>query len=122
MNTLSDPFDESAPTSRQRTYRFNGGPYTWGEIFSALERITGYPYEVTYIPVERALEKETHAKEIGDVDLELEASHQLIQGREGTLLPQPWDNGRFPSVKPKGLEEVLKQAFEDPNMREFLGL
>ncbi|OCL14880.1 NAD(P)-binding protein [Glonium stellatum] len=122
MHTLSDPFDESIPTSRQRTYRFNGGPYTWSQIFSTLEKITGHPYDVTYVPVEQVLEKEARAKEIGDVDLELEASHQLIQGREGTLLPQPWDNGRFPNVKPKGLEEALKQAFGNPGMREFLGL
>jgi hypothetical protein len=120
--TLIDPFDSTVASSRQRTYRFHGGPYTWKGIFDSLEKIRGRKYDVTYVPVEQAIDKEKKAKELGDVDLELEASHQLIQGRDGTLLPPPADNDRFPEVHPRGLEEVLRDALEDPTMRGFLGL
>jgi hypothetical protein len=77
---------------------------------------------VTYIPVDQALELEQKGKETGDVELELKASHQLVQGREGTLLPLPADNAKFPDVKPKGLEEALKAVFNDPEKRGWLGL
>jgi hypothetical protein len=120
--TFLDPFDASSASSRQRTYRFHGGPYTWREIFDTLRRITGYSYDVTYLPVDQALELEKVGKETGDVELELKASHQLVQGREGTLLPLPADNTKFPQVKPKGLEQALKAVFDDPDQRSWLGL
>jgi hypothetical protein len=110
--TLLDPFDESSVQARQRTYRFNGGPYTWPQILAGLEKATGTKYQITYLPVEKAAEREKLAKETGDVDLELEASHQLVQGREGTLLPLPHDNDRFPEVKLISLEESLKGALK----------
>jgi hypothetical protein len=60
------------------------------------------------------LRLEKKGKDTGDVELELKASHQLVQGREGTLLPLPADNDKFPQVKPTGLEEALKAVFTDP--------
>jgi hypothetical protein len=121
VQTLLDPFDGAQAGSRQRSYRFNGGPYTWKEIFAVLHRITGFEYEVTYIPVEEALETERKGKETGDIELELKASHQLIQGREGTLLPGPFDNEKFPAVKPKGLEETLKRVFDNALEEKGIG-
>jgi hypothetical protein len=56
------------------------------------------------------------------VELELKASHQLVQGREGTLLPLPADNDQFLQVNPKGLEEALKAVFNDPKKNVWLGL
>jgi hypothetical protein len=120
--TFLDPFDSSSASSRQRTYRFHGGPYTWREIFDTLLHVTGYKYDVTYVPVEQALELEKRGKETGDIELELKASHQLVQGREGTLLPLPADNAKFPQVKPNDLEKALKIVFSDPKKRSWLGL
>jgi hypothetical protein len=120
--TLLDSFDPSVASSRQRTYRFHGGPYQWREIFETLKHITGYKYKVDYLPVDQALALEKEGKETGDVELELKASHQLIQGREGTLLPLPADNKRFPQVKTKELEDALRAVYSDPEKRVWLGL
>ncbi|KAM0254973.1 hypothetical protein ACHAQJ_006201 [Trichoderma viride] len=95
VETLRHPFS-TAENGHRRTYRFHGSSPTWKEIFDKLETITGHKYEVTYHDVETAVEKEARAKRLGDVELELEASHQLIQGRGGTLLPEPFDNDLFP--------------------------
>jgi hypothetical protein len=119
---LLDPFEPASAASSQRTYRFNGGTYTWKEIFDTLEKIRGRKYDVTYIPVEQAIEKERKAKATGNIDLELEASHQLIQGREGTLLPPAVDNAKFPHIRPKGLEVVMRDMLLDPENKSFLGL
>jgi hypothetical protein len=110
--TLLYPFDASLAQARQRTYRFNGGPYTWPQILAGLEKVAGSKYQITYLPVKKAAEREKLAKETGDVDLELEASHQLVQGGEGTLLPLPHDNDRFPEIKLISLEESLKGALK----------
>jgi hypothetical protein len=77
---------------------------------------------VTYLDVESAKQEEAEAIREGNVDKELAASHKLIQGREGTLLPQPWDNDRFPWVTPKSLEETLRAAFESNHYRKLYGL
>jgi hypothetical protein len=47
------------------------------------------------------------------VDAELAASHQVIQGTGRTLLPGPYDNEKFPEVKPMGLEETWRAMLED---------
>jgi hypothetical protein len=62
--TLLAPIDSSSTSARQRTYRFHGGPYTWREIFETLRQITGYEYDVTYIPVEQALDLEKEARRL----------------------------------------------------------
>lgn len=97
-----------------RHYRIHGSSPTWDEIFKSLENITGRKYEVTYVPIEDALEREARAKATNDVDLELEASHQLVQGQEGTLLPEPYDNAIFPEVpQPASVDEIFKLVWED---------
>jgi hypothetical protein len=126
--TLSDPIPLPGQPigdtkGRRRAYRFQGSSPTWAEIFGVLEKVTGEKYEIRYHHVEEALKKEARGKEIGDVDMELEASHQLVQGREGTLLPEPWDNWRFPGVgELKGVEEALRGAFGNAELRPLLGL
>jgi hypothetical protein len=127
LKTLKDPLPapgqpDGDTKGRRRSYRFHGQEPTWAEIFSTLEKVTGQKYDVTYHHVEEALDKEKKAKEIGDVDLELETSHQLVQGREGTRLPKPWDNDRFPELQAKGLEEVLAEAFSNKELVPLLGL
>jgi hypothetical protein len=117
--TLTDPMpevgeNEGETKGRRRTYRISGQSPTWKEIFDALDTITGRKYEVTYLDVETAQHEEADALRDGDVDKELAASHKLIQGREGTLIPEPWDNGRFPNVKVDNFRDVLAAAFKDP--------
>ena len=77
-----------------------------------MERVTGKPYKASYRPVSEARELEARAKAENNVELETAASHRLVQGTEGTLLPQPWDNSKFPeqAVKVVGIEEGLKKA------------
>jgi len=87
-----------------------------------LKEITGKEYEVTYLDVESAKEEEQQAVADGNVDAELAASHKLIQGREGTRLPEPWDNDRFPTIKPESMEVVLRRAFTSEKYRKFYGL
>lgn len=120
--TLKDSQHSDDPNAIRRTYRLSGSNHTYGEIFEILQRITGKAYEVTYLDVESAKEEEKQAKNRGDVDAELAASHKLIQGRQGTLVPQPWDNGRFPHIHPKGVEETLRAAFASQRMRKVYGL
>jgi len=122
--TLLDPFDAEDPHSRQRTYRFAQSSPTWKELFSIMEKLTGQPYRVTYRPVSEARELERRAKETGDEELETAASHRLVQGTEGTLLPQPWDNPKFPEMakKVRGVEEVLTEAFHSGKYKSFYGL
>ncbi|UKZ60125.1 uncharacterized protein TrAtP1_001410 [Trichoderma atroviride] len=121
IETLRHPFSV-AENGHRRTYRFHGGSPTWKEIFDDLEAITGHKYSVTYLDVETAVEKEARAKELGGVDLELEASHQLIQGRGGTLLPEPFDNDLFPNIHPEPVHSVFEKSFKDASLRKFLGL
>ncbi|KIW72324.1 hypothetical protein PV04_00527 [Phialophora macrospora] len=120
VETLKEPLNDAGKGSK-RTYRISGSNTTYGEIFEILERVTGRKYDVTYLPVESTREEETQAQKAGDVDAELSASHKLIQGREGTLLPEPWDNDRFPSVHPKGVEEALREAFASERLKKAYG-
>jgi hypothetical protein len=122
--TLLDPFDADDPRSCQRTYRFAQASPTWKELFGIMEKVTGQPYQVTYRPVSEAKELERRAKETGDEEMETAASHRLVQGTEGTLLPQPWDNSKFSEVakKARGVEEVLREAFHSEKYKSFYGL
>ena len=106
----------------RRTYRISGSSPTYKDIFNALEVITGRKYDVTYLDVESAAIEEADAKARGDVDQELAASHKLVQGRQGTLVPLPWDNSRFPSLHPKAVEECLRNAFKSPAWRSAFGV
>lgn len=72
-----------------------------------LERKTGFPYRVTYRPVEEALEMSREAERLNDDFEAMRASHRVVQGSDGTLLPEPYDNYRFPMVHVHGVEEVL---------------
>lgn len=121
METLRHPFS-TLNNGHRRTYRFHGSSPTWNEIFDELETITGRKYTVTYHDVETAIEKEARAKRLGDVELELEASHQLIQGRGGTLLSEPFDNDLFPNIHPESVHSVFERIFKESEMRKFLGL
>ena len=127
IETLKDPLpdqeaDIGSTKGRRRTYRFHGSSQTWDEIFRTLKNVTGKEYEVTYLDVESAKEEEQQSIADGDVDAELAASHKLVQGLEGTLLPQPWDNERFLAIKPEGMEVVLRKAFASERYRKFYGL
>jgi hypothetical protein len=127
VETLKDPLPEvgasvGSTKGRRRTYRMHGSSPTWAEIFETLKEITGKEYEVTYLDVESAKEEEQQAIADGDVDAELAASHKLIQGRAGTCLPEPWDNDRFPAIKPESMEVVLRRAFASEKYRRFYGL
>ncbi|KAJ9605002.1 hypothetical protein H2200_010391 [Cladophialophora chaetospira] len=122
VETLKEPLSEDAKANR-RTYRISESNLTYGEIFDVLERVTGRKYDVTYLHVESALEEESEAKKSGDIDAELAASHKLIQGREGTLLPsETWDNARFPDIHPKTVEKALREAFASKRLRKAYGL
>lgn len=57
--------------------------------------------------------RQKKAIEDGDVDKELEASHQVIQGSGRTILPKPYDNWRFPEIKPETIETSFKRMFEE---------
>jgi hypothetical protein len=127
IETLKDPLPDVGAEigntkGRRRTYRMHGSSPTWSQIFETLKDITGREYQVTYLDVESAKEEEQQAIADGDVDAELAASHKLIQGRAGTLLPQPWDNDRFPEIKPESMESVLRRAFASGKYRKFYGL
>jgi hypothetical protein len=127
IETLKDPLPDVGAQigntkGRRRTYRMHGSSPTWSEIFEALKDITGTEYQVTYLDVKSAKEEEQQAIADGDVDAELAASHKLVQGRSGTLLPQPWDNDRFPEIKPESMESVLRRAFVSGKYRKFYGL
>ncbi|OAL21433.1 hypothetical protein AYO20_11370 [Fonsecaea nubica] len=121
VETLKEPLSPDAKGNR-RTYRISGSNPTYAEIFEVLERVTGRKYNVAYLDVESAQREEAQARDAGDVDAELAASHKLVQGREGTLLPQPWDNDRFPWIHPKGVEETLREAFASERAKEVYGL
>jgi len=64
----------------------------------------------------------TKAIKTGDVDAELAASHQVIQGTGRTLLPAPYDNNKFPEVKPLGLEETWSAMLDDTSQFPLLEL
>ena len=111
--------------SKQRIYRISGSNPTSGEIFAVLERVRGRKYEVAYLNIDiigSAKEDEAQAKAAGDVDAELSASHELIRGREGTLLLEPWDNDRFPQTQPRSVDEALRGAFTSERARKVYGL
>ncbi|TVY44391.1 Isoflavone reductase-like protein [Lachnellula occidentalis] len=111
-----------APTESERTFKFVGGNYSWTTIFETLGKVQGATYDVKYRPVDEARDKQKKAIEIGDVDLELACSHQVIQGTGRTLVPAPYDNDKFPDIVPTGLETTFRKMFEDENMRTTLGL
>ncbi|RDW58601.1 NAD(P)-binding protein-7 [Coleophoma cylindrospora] len=106
--TLLEP-----PTSQERIYRFLGENISWTTIFSILEKIQGVKYTATFKSVEKARENQRKAIETGNIDEELAASHQVIQGTGRTLLPGPYDNDKFPEVVPKGLEETWRAMLEE---------
>lgn len=120
VKTLLDPL--GLTDTRRRTYRFSESSPTYADLFRTLKKVTGKEYHVEYLDVETAQLEEQAAKQRGDVDAELSASHKLIQGRQGTLLPLPWDNERFPSIKSSSLEDSLTAAFASPKLRRAYGL
>jgi hypothetical protein len=120
VKTLLDP--SSLIETRRRTYRFSESSPTYATLFRTLKTVTGREYHVEYLDVEAAQLEEHGAKQSGDVDAELSASHRLIQGRQGTLLPLPWDNGKFPSVTPSSLQDSLMAAFASTKLRKAYGL
>lgn len=73
-----------------------------------------------YIDVEEAKAKERRALNLSDIDLELEASHQMIQGTGGRLLREPVGNAKYPSIVPQGFEESLRLAFQDEQLRRMV--
>jgi hypothetical protein len=116
VSTLLEPFDATEPASRQRTYRFHGESLSWKEIFGILKGITGYEYQVKYLPVEEARAMSREAEQLQDDKMAMRASHRVVQGSSGTLLPQPYDNARFPDVQVQRVEEVLTNAFASGSM------
>lgn len=120
--TLATLRDGNASANARRSFRFHGESPSWVELFQRLQAVTGHKYVVTYRDVEAARVKEAKAKELGDVEMELEASHQLIQGRQGTLLPLPFDNSRFPDIRLESVNSALQRLFADPTKKSFLGL
>jgi hypothetical protein len=107
---------------RRRTYRISGNTVTWEEIFRELGQVRGVHYNVDYCDIDGALDEEAAGRREGEIEKDLAASHKLIQGREGTLLPQPWDNNRFPHIQPKGVKEALRAALSDSFCRTRYGL
>ncbi|KAF2093288.1 NAD(P)-binding protein [Rhizodiscina lignyota] len=120
--SLLMPFDAADPENRHRTFRFRGESPSWKEIFAILKRVTGYEYKVTYHDVSEAWALQKEAKEKNDEKLEMNSSHRIVQGTEGTLLPEPYDNDKFSDVNVKGVEEVLRATFADEKQKAFLGL
>jgi hypothetical protein len=121
--TVKAPLEYSQPDGFRRTFRISESSPTYSEIFDILKNITGGAYEVKYLPVEDAVQEEMDAKARGDIEAELSASHKLIQGRQGTLLPEPWDNAKFPEVTSvTSVEEALRDAFATPYYRRAYGL
>jgi len=114
--TLLDP-----PATQERTFRFVGGNYSWTEMFATLEKIQDVKWTVTWKSVEEARANQRKAIETGDIDTELAASHQVIQGTGSTLLPKPYDNDRYPEVQPQGLEETWRAMLEDKARFPLLG-
>ena len=76
----------------------HGSSPMWHEFFGSLGDIIEKGDILECGKYQRA---ERQAITNGDVDAEFAASHKPVQGREKTLLPQPWDNDQFPVVKPK---------------------
>jgi hypothetical protein len=122
VQTLLDPLGATETGGRRRTYRFSESSPSYATLFDTLRTVTGREYQVEYLDVEEAQLEEQAAKQSGDVGAELAASHKLIQGRQGTLLPLPWDNDRFPSVAPSNLLDSLTAAFASPKLRKVYGL
>lgn len=119
LRTLLDPLTS---TNARRIYRFSESSLTYSTLFRTLEKVTGRRYHVGYLYFEAAQLEEEVAKQNGDVDAELAASHELIQRRQGTLLPLPWDHARFPSIVPSSLKDSLMAAFAFPKLRKAYGL
>ncbi|RVX73842.1 hypothetical protein B0A52_02732 [Exophiala mesophila] len=120
VQTLLDPL--SVADAGRRTYRFSESSPSYATLFDTLKTVTGKEYQVEYLDVEEAQLEEQAAKQSGDVGAELAASHKLIQGRQGTLLPLPWDNDRFPNIAPSSLQDSLMGAFASPKLRKAYGL
>jgi hypothetical protein len=85
---LKDPLPEvganvGSTKGRRRTYRMHGSSPTWAKIFETLKGTTGKEYEVTYLDVESAKEKEQQAIADGNVDAELAAGRACLS-RETT--------------------------------------
>ncbi|KAE8449255.1 hypothetical protein EG329_008422 [Mollisiaceae sp. DMI_Dod_QoI] len=91
-------------------------------VKETLEKIQGVKWKITFRSVEEARESQRKAIETGDVDAELAASHQVIQGTGRTLLPGPYDNNKFPEVKPMGLEDTWCAMLEDTSRFPLLEL
>jgi hypothetical protein len=75
--------------------------------------VQGGKYDVTYSDVAEARARQKKAIEDGNIDRELEASHQVIQGSGRTILPKPHDHWRFPEIKPEGLETSFTKMFAE---------
>ena len=121
LATLKIPL-AAASSGGARTYRLHGSTPSWAELFAVLSRVTGRSYEVTYLPVAAAEQAEREAKARGDEAAEMRASHQLVQGREGTVVEGPWDNGLFAGIEPVGVEEALGRAFGEEGWRRVYGV
>ncbi len=90
------------------------------DIFD-IKDITGHEYQVTYRSLEEAREMSKTADEKRDDQLAMNASHRVVQGSNGTLLPKPYDNDTFPDIKPKSVGEVLIASYNDPELKSWYG-
>ena len=54
------------------------------------------------------------------MDAEPAASHEPIRSLEGTLLPQPWDNDRFPEIKRESMGTELRKPFASEKVSQDL--
>lgn len=116
VSTMLLPIDRDEPKTFRREFRFHGGTYSWSFIFALLEKITGRPFAVQYLPFDGAVEEGRRARAAGDEKGELQASHRMVQGGEGTVLPRPWDNERFPGVNVEPIDVVLERTYKDGSL------
>lgn len=120
--TLRDPIKNQANGGHRRTYRISGETMTWEVYFKTLEEIRGVKYDVTYLDPELAHQEAAEAVKEGDINKELFASIKLIGGLGGSVLPTPWDNDKFPEIKPIAVATAWRAAFDSPRWRKMYGL
>ncbi|KAL7931575.1 hypothetical protein V8C35DRAFT_112339 [Trichoderma chlorosporum] len=99
------PFPEG---QQKREIRVVGERTAFQRIVDTLGEIEGCQYEVTYVPVEGALEKMDAALKAEDEEAELEWSARGLLNSDNAIVDGPYDNERLDPARP----ETVRETFE----------
>ncbi|KAJ7231155.1 hypothetical protein B0H12DRAFT_1029621 [Mycena haematopus] len=102
------PFDD--PNKSMRELRVSGDCLSWQALMALLEEVQGVKYDIRYLDLRLAAEKQEAARAAGDSDGELQWAGCAMMASGSALLPDPSDNAKF-AFTPETAKQTLTRMF-----------